>query len=223
MPAVLSVNLAAKAIKLPSIAERTGIAKTPTTATIEVREPGPKNGGLGSGLVGDVIGSPRHHGGTDQAVYAYARESLDSWQRRLGVELANGQFGENLTTIDLDVDGARIGERWQIGESLVLQVTCPRIPCATFRAWMNRRGWLKRFTEAEEPGAYLRVVRGGTVRAGDSIAILHRPSHDVTVRMAFRALVKDAALLPGLHAAGADLNDELRDIVATGRTYALDP
>jgi MOSC domain-containing protein YiiM len=156
-------------------------------------------------------------------VYAYARESLDRWQHQLGTELVNGRFGENLTTIGLDVDRARLGECWQIGGSLVLQVTCPRIPCATLRAWMDERGWLKRFSEAEQPGAYLRVVTGGSVRAGDPIAIVHRPAHDVTIAMAYRALVKDVALLPSLGAAGADLTDEIRAIVATGKTFALDP
>ena len=72
----------------------------------QLRSPGPKHGGLGSGVVGDFVGDQRHHGGDHQAVYAYAREELDAWQERLGRELRSGMFGENLTTSGLDVDGA---------------------------------------------------------------------------------------------------------------------
>ena len=43
---------------------------------VEVRAPGSKAHGLGSGLVGDYIGDRRAHGGNDQAVYAYAVEDL---------------------------------------------------------------------------------------------------------------------------------------------------
>ncbi len=223
MSAVLSVNLASATTAVPSVALPTGIGKVATDSPVEIREPGPKVDGLGSGLVGDMIGDLRHHGGTDQAVYAYARECLDVWQSRLGTALPNGRFGENLSTIGVDVDGARLGERWKIGESVILQVTCPRVPCATFRAWIGERGWLRQFTEAELPGAYLRVVAGGVVRAGDAIEVVLRPAHDVTVALAFRALVRDAALLPGLLAAGDDLTRELRDVISSGKTYALDP
>ncbi len=58
---------------------------------------------------------------------------------------------------------ALIGERWRIGggdDAVELVVTCPRIPCNTFRAFIAERGWLKTFTRAAMPGAYLAVVRG---------------------------------------------------------------
>lgn len=137
-------------------------------------------------------------------------------------DLPDGFFGENLTTSGLDVSGARIGERWQIGESVVLQVTCPRIPCSTFRGWVGEVGWLKMFTRVARPGAYLRVVTPGTIEAGDAIEVVHRPDHRVSVSMVFRALVTSPELLPGLLEAGADLSDELRETVASGTTYRLD-
>ena len=74
-------------------------------------------------------------------MYAFAREDLDFWERELGRPLANGSFGENLTTSGLDVSGAKIGERWRIGDELVLEVTSGRIPCRTFAAgWARRAG-----------------------------------------------------------------------------------
>jgi MOSC domain-containing protein YiiM len=210
---ILSLNVAAEPVPVPGRPRPSGIGKVPVNEPVEVRDPGTKRGGLGSGLVGDQVMERRHHGGSDQAVYAYARESLDWWESQLGRDLTNGMFGENLTTIGVEVDNAVIGERWQIGESVVLQVTDARIPCATFRGRMGERGWLRRFTEAERSGAYFRVVQGGLIRAGDDIKVVHRPDHGVTIALAFRALLRDRTLLPELLAAGDDLSDELRRFV----------
>lgn len=186
MSVLLSVNLARPRPNPDKSLERTGIDKQPVAGPVAVRDPGPRRTGLGSGLVGDVIGDLVHHGGSEQAVYAFAREELDDWERRLGRSLPNGCFGENLTTRGVEVSAARIGERWQIGETVVLEVTAPRIPCATFRGWIGEKGWLKTFTEVGRPGAYLRVVVPGQVRAGDRVRVVHRPDHDVTVALTFR-------------------------------------
>jgi MOSC domain-containing protein YiiM len=146
---------------------------------------------MGSGIEGDFIGSSRHHGGDYQAVYAYAREELDQWEVRLERELPSGMFGENLTTLGVDVDGALVGERWQVGGNVVLEVRGPRIPCATFRARMGEKGWIKRFTEIGNSGAYLSVVSPGTVHSGDPIEVLSRPTHGIDVRRTFRAFSGD--------------------------------
>lgn len=167
----------------------TGINKQPVDA-IEVRDPGPKRGGLGSGVVGDFIGDRAHHGGDDQAIYAVAREQLDWWGDRLGRRLGNGMFGENLTTVGLDVDRAVIGTRWTVG-SAVLEVTGPRIPCGTFRMHMAERGWLKRYVVHGLSGAYLKVVTPGVIRPGDGVLIGDIPQHGVTVPTAFRAFYDD--------------------------------
>ena len=223
MGTVLSVNVASRAEAVPYKHVPSGIGKQPVTDPVEVRDPGPKRGGLGSGLVGDVIGDQRHHGGSDQAVYAYSRESLDGWERALGRDLPAGWFGENLTTEGLDVDGAVLGERWRIGSTVVLQVSSPRIPCGTFRGRMGEPGWLRRFADAARPGAYLRVVVSGTIQAGDPITVIDRPDHGVSIALMFRAVLREPALLPQLAAAGADLSEELRSIVASGKTFTLDP
>jgi MOSC domain-containing protein YiiM len=188
----------------------TGITKVPQTQPVGVRAPGPKGTGSASGVVGDYIGDGKHHGGDDQALYAVAREDLDAWERQLSRGLPNGFFGENLTTTGLDVNEALVGERWLIGGEVVVQVTYPRIPCSTFRGQMGERGWLRTFTLAGKPGAYLRIVTPGVIQAGDPIEIVHRPEHHVTVALAFRALMVQHDLLPQLLAAGGDLPEELR-------------
>jgi MOSC domain-containing protein YiiM len=200
----------------------TGIGKQPTDEPVQVRAPGPKTTGLGSGLVGDFIGDGKHHGGNDQAVYAFQREDLDEWQRRLGRELPNGFFGENLTTFGLDVNDARIGERWRIGEEVVLQVTAPRIPCSTFRGWMGEKGWAKTFTAAGRPGAYLRVTAPGMIKAGDPIEIIDRPDHRVSISMMFKATTTERELLPRLLAAEAYLDSETIEMARQGRVFLLD-
>lgn len=203
MAELLSVNLGVPRSSPATRIGVTGIDKRPIDGPVEVRAPGPKGSGLGSGIAGDNILDGGHHGGDDQAVYAYAREDLDKWAASLGRELAGGVFGENLTTRGLDVTGALIGERWQVGPEVLLEVSAPRIPCSTFAHWMDERGWIKRFTEWGAPGAYLRVVRPGKVRAGDPVEVVERPEHDVTVGLTFRALTREPELLPRLLAAGA--------------------
>lgn len=222
MPRLDSVNIARPRPNPHKQVASTGIGKAPAVGAVQVRDPGLKIAGLGSGLVGDYIGDTQHHGGTDQAVYAFAREDLDEWQQRLDRPLPNGFFGENLTTLRLDVNDARIGERWRIGRDVELQVTGPRIPCATFRGWVGVPGWLKDFTAAGRPGAYLRVVESGAIEAGDPIEVVHRPLHQVTVALVFRATTLEAELLPQLLDAGTDLPEEIRELVLSHRTFELD-
>ncbi|MFD6494563.1 MOSC domain-containing protein [Streptomyces sp. NPDC059944] len=187
----------------------TGIDKRPVEGSVRVAAPGPK-GSAASGLTGDTVCDLRHHGGDDQAVYAVAREDLDAWERELGRPLPNGVFGENLTTKGLDVSGALIGERWRIGSEVVLEITSGRIPCRTFQEHLGEKGWVRRFTLRGAPGAYLRVIVPGEIRAGDAVRIVHRPAHEVTVAVQFRAVTTQRELLPDLLAAGDALHPEAR-------------
>jgi MOSC domain-containing protein YiiM len=196
----------------------TAIDKRPVDGRVAVSVPGNAE----VGLTGDQIYDRGHHGGPDQAIYAYAAEDRAWWAAQLGRELAAGAFGENLTTEGLDVTGAVIGERWQIGaDGVLLEVTAPRIPCRTFQGWMDEPHWVKRFTAHGAPGAYLRILSPGTVGAGDAIEVVDRPEHGVTIGDVFviRRAPADGLLrmleMPGLH-------DELaeaarRDLAARSR------
>lgn len=180
----------------------TSIRREPVAGAVEV-------GTLG--VVGDRVGNPKHHGGPDKALYAFALEDLRLWSERLGIELSPGDFGENLTTVGIDVNEALVGEQWRIGDVL-LEIRCMRTPCATFQGWLASRGtpatgWVRRFNAEERPGPYLRVLAPGELRAGDAIEVVHRPDHTVTVSEMFRALVTQRERLPIL-AAVPDLFDE---------------
>lgn len=165
--------------------EYTAIDKRPLASRVAVRW---------LGLDGDEHADAEHHGGRDQAVYAYAREDLDWWAAQLGRELRDGIFGENLTLTGMEVNDAVLGERWRVGSAL-LEVTGPRVPCGVFRNWMGLPGWVRRFTLAERTGAHLRVLEEGDVAAGDPVTVEHRPAQSVTVTESFRAYHGDQDLL----------------------------
>ena len=164
---------------------RTAIDKQPVAGPVAI-------GALG--LQGDECADEKDHGGLEQAVYAYAREDLDWWTEQLGRELRNGIFGENVTTAGIDVSAALIGEIWRMG-TVVVQVTGPRIPCVTFKSWLDEPQWVRRFAAAGRPGAYLRVLTTGGIQAGDDLTVLDAPSQAVTVAESMRAFYGDRDIM----------------------------
>jgi MOSC domain-containing protein YiiM len=181
----------------------TAIDKRPVTEPLRVRP---------LGLYGDVQADRKHHGGLSKALYAYSDEDAGFWSDELGRDIPPGLFGENLRTSGLDVNGAEIGERWRIGDDLVVEVTCPRTPCATFQRRMRIPQWVKRFSVAVRPGAYLRIVHSGTIAAGDTIEVLSRPGHGVSVASWFAdaSPAQASALLEAESAGALTLAPEMR-------------
>jgi MOSC domain-containing protein YiiM len=160
---------------------KSAIWKSPAVGRIAAR---------GVNLDGDDQADRKAHGGPDKAVYAYAVEDARWWAQEIGRSLAHGELGENLTTEGIEVNNALVGERWEIGTT-VLEVSEPRIPCWRLGVRMNDKMFPRRFTEALRPGAYLRIVVEGDVGAGDEIRVVERPDHDLTVRDVFRIYTRD--------------------------------
>lgn len=193
----------------------TGINKVPAPA-IEVFEPGSREDGGRSGVRGDFVDDLVHHGGSEQAVYLVAQEELDYWSGKLDRQLTPGNFGENITTSSIDVDGALIGTKLAIGDA-VLEITGPRIPCRTFAWALDVPGWVKTFTQHARPGAYTRVITPGAIRPDDAIEVVSTPTHDITVIDVFGAFTTDRearervvdahVLAPRYH---AELEEKLR-------------
>ncbi|MCC9069933.1 MOSC domain-containing protein [Arthrobacter cryoconiti] len=172
----------------------TAIDKRPVEEAVSVRT---------FGVFGDFQGDRENHGGPDQAVYAYSQEDADFWSRELGRDIPAGLFGENLRTRGIETTGAVIGQRWRVGAHLVLEVTSPRVPCATFAERMGEPQWVKRFTEVGRIGCYLRVIHKGKIQAGDAIVAESAPSHGITVGKFFSsATVEDVHTLQDLADAG---------------------
>lgn len=187
---VVSVNLGVvtEAEWAGDASGRSGIDKRPAAGRVPVGA---------DGVGGDFIAERAHHGGPEQAVYAYATEDADWWATELGRPLPPGRFGENLSTLGVDVTGAVIGEQWAVGSTL-LQVTKPRTPCRTFAGFWGVPDLIKRFTVRAAPGAYLRVLRVGEVGADDPVEVVARPAHGITIGEVFRALTREPELLPRL-------------------------
>ncbi|MDY6810450.1 MAG: MOSC domain-containing protein [Actinomycetota bacterium] len=148
------------------------------------------------GLVGDHVVNTTHHGGLDQALYAYGEHEAQRWADELGRELPHGWFGENLRIDGLETTDAVVGELWEIGDhGLVVEATIPRTPCRTFSAWSGEPNWVKRFMARADTGTYLRVLRPGSVGAGDLVRVVHRPGHGVLVRHLLPGTAADADAL----------------------------
>jgi MOSC domain-containing protein YiiM len=179
---VLSVNVGrAREFDYNGRPAKSAIWKSPVTGRIAAR---------GVNLEGDEQADRKAHGGSDKAVYAYAIEDVRWWKQQIGRSLVCGEFGENLTTEGIEVNNALIGERWEIGTT-VLEVSEPRIPCWRLGVRMNDQMFPRRFTEALRPGTYLRIVVEGDVGAGDEIRVVERPDHNLTIRDVFRIYTRD--------------------------------
>lgn len=156
---------------------RTGIDKRSVSGPIEFKN---------NGLAGDRIIDTNVHGGYDQAVYAYASEDAQWWEKEINEVIPAGRFGENLTTEGIDVNAALVGEKWKIG-SVILEVSQPRIPCRVFAGFWKRATLIKDFTQAGRPGTYLRIIQEGTAQAGDAIEVIYKPEHSVRISDLFAA------------------------------------
>ena len=186
---VLSVNVAEmRAIERRGEMVRTGIWKRPVEGPVAVR---------GVNVEGDDQGDRSVHGGPDKAVYAYAREDIDWWERVLGRELPDGVFGENLTLRGIDPASALVGERWRVG-SVLLEVSEPRFPCWKLGVRFGDPGMLKRFAAARRTGTYLRIAEQGSLQADDGVEVVARPDHDLSIAAFAHAFLEDRSQLPRL-------------------------
>jgi len=182
---------------------RTAIEKRPVDGPVAL---GP------TGLAGDEVASTRVHGGPEKAVLAYAAAAYDAWRAEDGDRsdaLTAGAFGENLLIAGLDEGTVCIGDSWSVRRggarepAAVLQVTQPRVPCGTPGRRWGRPGLRGRMGASGRTGWYLRVLRPGTLAAGDRLVLLARPHPEWTVLRAWRlaaAAARDAARCAALQA-----------------------
>jgi MOSC domain-containing protein YiiM len=186
---LVSVNVGRpRTVPWASSTVTTSIWKEPVAGRVAVR---------GVNLDGDEQADRSVHGGPDKAVYAYGVHDYRLWSAELGRIVSPGSFGENLTIDGLDVSGALIGEQWQIGTA-VFEVSQPRIPCYKLGIRMQDHAFPRRFAAAERPGAYLRIVREGSVGVGDDVSVISRPQHGLTAALVARAYHADRTLVPRL-------------------------
>lgn len=136
----------------------------------------------GVNIAGDDQADRRVHGGESKAIYGYASEDYAWWRQEHAMSTAPGLFGENLTFAGVDLNACLIGERWEIG-STVLEVSEPRIPCFKLAYRLNDPRFIKTFSNALRTGTYFRIITEGDVAAGDAARLLFKPNaHAITVR-----------------------------------------
>ncbi len=171
---VRSVNVGqVRELELRGKPQKTGIFKEPVEGRVRLS---------GDSVEGDIQADRRFHGGPYKAVYSYTVEDYAWWEQELGRSLPPATFGENLTIEGISAVDALIGEQWAVGSAL-LAVTQPRTPCWKLAAKMGEPYFVRRFKNAGRAGAYLAIVREGDVGAGDTVEVVSRPSHPISVGM----------------------------------------
>ena len=184
---ITSVNVG-KATMMDGVASPTGIIKVPCEHPVEVTP---------EGVTGDAVCNRRSHGGPDQAVYAYGGKDYAFWAQHFR-ELVPGSFGENLTIEHLASAEFNVGDRFHIGTT-VLEVTAPRIPCATLAARMDDKQFPLMFRKAERPGLYFRVIEAGKIQPGDAVTVDPAAENAVGILEIFREHYNPAPRAETLH------------------------
>lgn len=178
----------------------TGIFKTPISGVVQVFK---------DHIDGDEQADLKNHGGLSKAVYAYSAEHYAYWQQTLGLtHLPHGSFGENLTFDQLDEAQINIGDKYQLGET-VLVVSQPRVPCFKLGLKFENPKLPKLFSKSLKTGVYFSVEQTGKIQAGDNLSQIYSAPNSVSIQTLFEAffhlpiehvqsLLKDAMHIEGL-------------------------
>lgn len=152
------------------------------------------------GIEGDEQGDLRVHGGVDKAVHHYAFDHYATWREDLGalpMLEAPGAFGENISTRGLTEADVCLGDRFALGSAL-LEVSQGRQPCWKLNDRFGVADMARRVQATGRSGWYYRVLRPGTARVGDMLALAERPHPGWTLQRLGELLsrrVLDPALL----------------------------
>ena len=118
-----------------------------------------------NGIAGDAHAGPWH-----RQVSILDAESISRFSEELGRGVAPGEFAENITIEGVDTSGASIMDRFTIGD-VALEVSqlgkkCHGEGCAIFREIGK--------CVMPHKGIFTRVIKGGTIKAGDTITMIPR-------------------------------------------------
>jgi MOSC domain-containing protein YiiM len=116
------------------------------------------------GVVGDA-----HAGDGERQVSLLAEESIRKMQV-LGLDVAPGDFAENISTRGVELPALPVGTRLAVGDA-VLRVTKIGKECHSRCAIYDQAGDCVMPRE----GIFAVVLRGGTVRRGDPVAVIESP------------------------------------------------
>lgn len=158
-----------------------GIFKSPVRHPVEI---GP------AGVSGDEVADQVNHAGPDKAVCAYSLVHYPFWEQVLGRSIGYGAFGENFTVDALLETDVAIGDVFRVGTAEV-QISQPRIPCWKLAMKWESDRLPEMAAKSGKTGFYLRVLKPGTVRAGDRLTRISRHPAGITVDEANRVMHRD--------------------------------
>ncbi|MBV6822050.1 MOSC domain-containing protein [Pseudomonas sp. PD9R] len=171
------------------------------------------------GIVGDQHGDTRVHGGPEKAVHQYAAQNYERLVQAFAhcaPELVAGSLGENISAVGLCECNVHIGDEFQIGSS-VLQVSQPRSPCWKINHRFDAEH-LSMFVARERiTGWYYRVLRPGSIEAGDRIELLERHTERFSidqfwrVQLSHRPLIEDLLVLAATRGLAEDWKRRLSE------------
>ncbi len=152
--------------------EQTGIYKYPVNKPVF----------LGSMQVDtDTVTDRKHHGGIYKACYLFSSTQYPYWKQRYpSLKWDWGMFGENITIDAMEEKNLIIGSVYNLGTAIV-QITIPREPCYKLGIRFQDQGIIKAFVEHGHPGTYVKVLREGTVRNGDTFLLQDKPNHGTSI------------------------------------------
>jgi MOSC domain-containing protein YiiM len=136
-----------------SISKHKGTPKIPVEEALLIK---------GQGLEGDA-----HAGSWHRQVSLLASESIDR-ARKAGLDVAFGDFAENIATSGIDWLEVPVGTRVRLGDSALLEITQIGKTCHKKCAIFYRAGDCIMPRE----GVFARVLKGGAIRCGDRAHII---------------------------------------------------
>ncbi|GAB1308682.1 MOSC domain-containing protein [Urechidicola sp. KH5] len=150
----------------------TGIYKFPTLEPIVLGE---------KDVVGDAVIDRKHHGGTEQAVYAYSASHYNYFKElHPDLDWQYGMFGENLTLEVLEETELTVGSTYSLGECIV-EVSKPRQPCYKLGIRFGTQKIVKQFWNSTKSGVYFKVLQGGRVQVGDQLVLIEKKFSTPTI------------------------------------------
>lgn len=139
-------------------------------------------------IEGDDQHHKKFHGGEHRAVLMYAAENYQLWADELERDLPYGSFAENFTVSGLTENNVCIGDIYQIGDTVKVQVSQPRQPCQQIYRALGIRGIVKKIQASFRSGWYCRVLEEGTVDTGMPIQLIARLHPDWTITRAHEVM-----------------------------------
>ncbi len=122
------------------------------------------------GIDGDRQEDTKHHGSPDQALCLWSLEVITELQAE-GHPIEPGNAGENLTIRGLEWSDVNRGDRFFVGDTVLIEITWPAIPCGKNSRWFADQNH-RRIHHELHPGDarwYAKVVSGGSIQTGDAV------------------------------------------------------